>query len=93
MESFEGWVEDTFFGYSTIREARGVSGPIGSARARQDEGDVLVELEVAAELDAVARSLEHAAIAWSGYRFSTVDPRFILQTRRTSGRWRPPIRC
>ena len=59
VESFEGWVEEYFFGDPTIREVRGVSGPIGIPHVRGRTREMIEwSWKVAAELDAVARSLE-----------------------------------
>ena len=58
VETFERWVEEYFFGDPTIREVRGVDGPIDVPQVRGKTREMIEwSWKVAAELDGVAKSL------------------------------------
>ena len=79
VETFERWVEEYFFGDPTIREVRGVDGPIDVPQVRGRTREMIEwSWKVAAELDGVAKSLD-------GTRLSRrADSVSLRRTRRAS---------
>lgn len=68
VEAFERGVEESFFGDPSIREVRGVGGPIGVPRVRGRTGEMMAwSWKIAAQLDGVAR-----ALAARGYRVERI---------------------